>query len=104
MTAWRRLVEEILPDFVDLYNDGPLPGREEQWGLVSDYRVQLMEEMRDWVEAERLQHVIVDWNRRRAAPFLADLGLKQHSSVRALAVSLHELGHIEKKIIHPPGE
>ena len=38
---WQALVEEIVPDFVDPATDGPLPGREEQWGLVTEYRVRL---------------------------------------------------------------
>ncbi len=30
---WKRLVEEIVPDFVDPENGGPLPGREKSWSL-----------------------------------------------------------------------
>ena len=37
---WARLVEEIVPDFVGP-DDLPLPGREEQWSLVTEYRVLL---------------------------------------------------------------
>ena len=92
---WKRLVEEIVPDFVDPATDGPLPGREEEWSLVTEYRVLLAEEARDWSEAERLQRVSVDWVRRRAAPFLDQPGKALDSAarnaVRSLAASLHEL-------------
>ena len=37
---WKRLVEEIVPDFVGA-DDLPLSGREEQWGFVTQYRVRL---------------------------------------------------------------
>jgi hypothetical protein len=55
---WARLVAEIVPEFVDPQTDGPLPGREEAWSLVTDYRVRLAREMRNWPEAERLQRVL----------------------------------------------
>jgi hypothetical protein len=63
---WKGLVEEIVPDFMDPATDGPRPGREDQWSLVTEYCVLLAEEARDWAKAERLQRLRVDWNRRRA--------------------------------------
>src|SRR5208283_1953881 len=63
---WKGLVEEIVPDFVDPASDGPRPGREEDWSLVTEYRVRLARELRDWARAERLQRLRVDWDRRRA--------------------------------------
>ena len=53
--AWRRLVEAVVPDFVDSATDGPLPGREDNWTLVTQYRLDLAREERKWPEAERLQ-------------------------------------------------
>src|SRR5271166_1197397 len=62
--AWRRLVEIVTPDFVDLRTDLPLPGREDQWTLVTDYRVRLAkDDERNLDIAERLQRLSVDWNR-----------------------------------------
>ena len=99
---WRRLVEEIMPDFVDPETEGPLPGREDLWGLVTDYRVQLAEEERRWDEAERLQQICVDWSRQRAAPVLelprASLDRSQRNIVRTLAVGLHEMGEIRREL------
>jgi len=95
---WARLVAEIVPDFVDPASDGPRPGREEEWGLVTEYRVRLAMEARQWAEAERLQHAQVAWTRRRAAPALAAppaaLDAAQKNAIRTLAVSVSELGNI----------
>jgi tetratricopeptide (TPR) repeat protein len=102
---WARLVEEIVPDFVDTATDGPLPGREEDWSLVTQYRVRLAMESRKWREAERLQRVHVDWNRRRAAAALAlppeSLNGVQRNVIRTLAASLHELGQIQRELEQP---
>jgi tetratricopeptide (TPR) repeat protein len=88
---WARLVDEIVPDFVDADTGGPLPGREDQWSLVTEYRVRLAEEARQWEEAERLQRTCVEWDRPRMRP--------EHSnSVRTLAASLHELGEIQREM------
>src|SRR5271157_650077 len=64
---WRKLVEEIVPDFVDPLTDGPLRSRARQdWKLVTEYRVQLAREMRDWEKADRLLRLNADWDRRSA--------------------------------------
>src|ERR1035441_3871279 len=34
-TEWSRLVEEIVPDFIDPTNEGPLPGKEEDYGIAN---------------------------------------------------------------------
>ncbi|HSS50683.1 MAG TPA: CHAT domain-containing protein, partial [Thermoanaerobaculia bacterium] len=99
---WKRLVEEIVPDFVDPKTDGPLPGREERWSLVTEYRVRLAIEERQWAEAERLQTARVDWNRQRAAPALArladELESGERNTIRTLAASLHDLGEIRREL------
>src|SRR5205823_6065724 len=43
---WARLVEEVVPDFIDPADDEPLPGREEDWSVVTGYRVRLAREAR----------------------------------------------------------
>lgn len=95
---WRRLVEEIAPNFVDGATGGPLPGREDEWGLVMEYHVRLAMETMDWAEAERLQQAQVAWFHRRAAPLLAqptgELDAAGRNAIRTLAVSLGMLGHI----------
>ncbi|MDJ0835941.1 MAG: tetratricopeptide repeat protein [Acidobacteriota bacterium] len=98
---WVRLVEEIVPDFVDPETNGPLSGREEKWSLVTQYRVHLAKETRQWKKAEELQKARVEWNRKAAAPFLeADpktLTDAHRNTVRTLMASLHDLGEIQRK-------
>src|ERR1035437_4294082 len=98
---WSRLVEEIVPDFVDPATDGPLPEQEEQWSLVTQYRVRLATNARQWDQAERLQRPRVSWNRRRAAVILAmspqEWTALEKSAVRGLAVSLHGLSEIRRE-------
>jgi tetratricopeptide (TPR) repeat protein len=99
---WKRLVEEIVPDFMDPASGGPLPGREEAWGVVADYQVMLAKEERDWTEAEGLQCRLVDWAREQAAGELA-LGteaLTEGARIRigSLASSLHGLGDIRREL------
>jgi len=103
---WAHLVEEIVPDFVDTATNKPLAGREEQWSLVTEYRVRLARENRQWAEAERLQQVHVEWDRQRAAPFLdkpsADGGnALGRNMIRTLAASLHGLGEIQRECQQP---
>ena len=94
---WGRLVEEIVPDFVGA-DDLPLPGREEQWSLVTQHRVFLAIEERNWAEAERLQRLRVEWERRNAAPLLARppeaLNAGEKNMLRTLATSLNQLSVI----------
>lgn len=100
---WKRLVEEIVPHFVDPENDGSLTGRkEEAWSLVTKYRVLLAREERQWVEAERLQIVHANWSRQRAASALVkpleELESEERNKIRSLSVSLHDLGQIYREI------
>jgi tetratricopeptide (TPR) repeat protein len=99
--AWRRLVSETVPDFVDLTSDGPVSGREDQWSLITDYRVRLAIEDRKWLEAERLQQAHIDWNRQRARSALAAapdrLDATQRNAIRSLGGSIMVLGDIQRK-------
>jgi tetratricopeptide (TPR) repeat protein len=102
---WARLVEEIVPNFVDPDTDGPLPGWEEEWGLVTEYRVRLAREARQWAEAERLQRASVERNRQRVALALAlspeVLDAAGRNAIQTLGASLHELGEIQREQGNP---
>ncbi len=102
---WRRLVEEIVPDFVDPETEGPLPGREDDWSLVTEYRVRLALKERQRAQAERLQNVLVDWCRRRVAPALArpagELENGDRNAVRTLAAIILQLGQIRRELGRP---
>ena len=96
--AKRRLVEEVLPSVIDPATDGPLPGYEDAWGLITDYRVRLARDERNSGEAERLTRMQVTWSRRRAEAALKVKpeiwNQKQKHDIRNPAVSLELLGLI----------
>lgn len=95
---WARLVGQIVSDFVDATTDGPVAGREEQWGLVTEYRVELAIRANDLIGAEQLQLQRIRWDRERAARALRlpddSLNDRQRNLVQALRVSLLRLGDI----------
>jgi tetratricopeptide (TPR) repeat protein len=99
---WARLVEEIVPDFVDPATDGPLPGREDDWRPVTEYRVLLAEGAREWEKAERLQRMTVERDRERASSALEirpeKLDHHQRHTTRTLCGSIHELGEIRREL------
>ena len=103
--AWAGLVAEITPDFVDPATDGPLPGREEQWSFVTQYRVLLAHETRRWPEAERLQRVCVEWDRQRASASLAlpagALDAAGRNAIRSLAVAVGQMAGILREQAKP---
>jgi tetratricopeptide (TPR) repeat protein len=96
---WARLVDELTPDLVDPGTDGPWPDREEQWILLTEYRVQLAwEHQQDYATAERLQRVHVAWSRERATAALATqpeaLNPMQRLELRTLRVGVLQLGNL----------
>ena len=101
LAEWSCLVEEIVPDFVDPANEGPLPGKEEEWNFVAHYRVRLASEARRWEEAERLQGMHVAWNRRRVAATLTKppqvWDAAEKASVLRLAASLEEQADTQRQ-------
>jgi tetratricopeptide (TPR) repeat protein len=94
-------VDDVVPDFVDPASDGPLAGREEQWSLVTEYRVRLAMDERNWAEAERLLRVRVDWDRQRAQPALTAApdrrDAKQRHAIDMLGTSLQLLAYIQRE-------
>lgn len=102
---WIRLVHEVVNTFVDPVSDGPLAGREEEWSIVTDYRVDLAKHVRQLDEARRLQNLRVVWAREQAADLLtldpAELDGEQRNRIRSLAAILHELGEIERELGAP---
>jgi tetratricopeptide (TPR) repeat protein len=99
---WAKLVEEIVPDFVDTATDKPLVGREELWTLVSGYRLHLFREKRQWNKAEQLSQVLVEQDRQNAAPFLDNPSVgKGRNVIRTLAAALHGLGQIQRECQQP---
>jgi tetratricopeptide (TPR) repeat protein len=98
---WSRLVEEIVPDFVDPATNGPLPRKEAEWTLVTEYRVRLAQQARDWGKAQGLQDMRVDWDRQRNGVILArpqqSWTTSEKRSVRTLAASLQNGADIQRE-------
>jgi len=97
-SEWARLVAAITPDFTDPATGSPLPGREQHWGIITDYRARLAEHARDWPAATTLQDALTAWYRDRAAEALAapaaSLTPDQRTQIRNLGVALTYLGSI----------
>ena len=98
-SEWRRLVDEIVPAFIDPTSDGSLPGREVQWAMVTTYRIALLREERQWAAAAKLQELSVDYARQQAAPLLAlslaQLNTGQYNTLYSLVASLNALGLLQ---------
>jgi tetratricopeptide (TPR) repeat protein len=97
-SEWARLVAAITPDFTDPATDGPLPGREQQWSMVTSYRVRLARKARDWPAATTLLNAVIAWDRSRSAEALelpaTSLTALQRSWIRDFIVDLSDLGNL----------
>ena len=98
---WARLVAAVTPDFADPATGGPLSGHEDQWKVITGYRVRLAWQARDWPAATTLQNTLIAWLRDQAAGALAapvaTLTARQRSQIRNLGVALNELGVILRR-------
>jgi tetratricopeptide (TPR) repeat protein len=95
---WALLVTAVTPDFTDPGTGGPLPGRDEQWSIVTSYRMQVALKVRDWPAATAPQAALIAWARDQAAVALAtpadSLTPVQRVQISNLAASLNQLGNI----------
>ena len=93
-----RLINEIVPEFVDDATGTPLPGKEDYWTIIVQYQVRLLRQALQWTEAERLQQACVDWDyertaRARAKP-IAELSRTEREGIKNLIASIQDLAHI----------
>jgi tetratricopeptide (TPR) repeat protein len=95
---WGRLVAAITPDVTDAATGDPLPGREEQWFIVTNYRAKLARAARDWPAATTLQSARVGWSRGQAEAALAApdpaLARDDRWAIENLAGALGSLGDV----------
>lgn len=95
---WQHLVNELVPALTDPADGGPVPGREEEWGLLTDYRIRLALQARAWATAHRLAEAQVALKRKRAADALTTppekLNEFQHTRILNLATALQMLGSV----------
>ncbi|MFZ1218229.1 MAG: CHAT domain-containing protein [Chthoniobacterales bacterium] len=102
MSEWARLVEEIRFDFCTADNE-PIPGREDQYSVVMEYRVALAKDHEfDLARAAALQEKCVRFDRHQAAaalalPVDAPLDGDQNNWLQTLAKSLGTLGQIRRE-------
>ncbi len=102
---WQRLVDELTPDLTDPATGAPIPGREQQWAILTSYRVRIAREARDWPAAQHLQEAVIAWDRQQAAGLLTlppeTLSEDQRNTVRNLVVDIQDLGHILREQDQP---
>jgi tetratricopeptide (TPR) repeat protein len=102
---WMWLINKIVPDFIDLANDGPLPGCEDDWSLITGYRTGLAIDTGDLAEAERLQTLNINWTRQLAMTALTvepkTMNSNQRYAIKRLAGLLLELGRIQRRCEKP---
>ena len=93
--GWQALVDEAIP-LVTAADDAPRPGREEEWGVVMGYRVELAEQRHDGAEVLRLLRQGIEVQRPQAPRLRArpaeDLDWDERNTLRSLAGSLQKLG------------
>jgi tetratricopeptide (TPR) repeat protein len=93
-----RVIDAVMPDFVEPTSDAALPGRENFWITIQGYRADLLTHQHRLNEAERLQLEIV----RRGREFLTrpdDPGTAPAESSRsAFAACLQQLALIQRDL------
>jgi len=98
-TEWARLVENIIPAYC-LGDDTPVPGREEEYTFVMDYRIRLFRRQEHNLNrAAALQTKRLEWDRRCASSALdvpenVQLNALECQRIRNLAMSIGTLGQI----------
>lgn len=96
---WLRLVAEITPDYCTP-DDVPIPGREEGYSIVMEYRVDLARyHDRDLPRAAVLQERRIAYDRQQVAPTLSlpidvPLDTEQCNRIRSFGASVFTLGQI----------
>jgi tetratricopeptide (TPR) repeat protein len=98
---WKRLVEEVVPDFVDKH-DIPLAARSESDVLfIFKWRFFIAMEERQHSHAEALIIKIIEFHRSLSSNILSTpiekLTNSDKSSLRELAVSIEQLGHLQRE-------
>jgi tetratricopeptide (TPR) repeat protein len=106
---WRRLVDELIPTLTNP-DGGPRPGLEEEWSILTEYRVSFAQAAREWTTARQLLDARIAWSREQAAAALDvppdQLSDLQRNQIRSLVAALHELGEIlreqeDPSCVHP---
>lgn len=101
-SEWKRLIDEIVPFFVDQKTNGPLHGREEEWIVVESHRVELIYRSREWDEAIKLKKKSIEWLREKARPALDadpdEIDEEAKRDIRNYIVSIVDLAQIQMEM------
>src|ERR1019366_5903467 len=94
MRSRMRLVDELAQVTVDPATSGPLPGREDEWAMLADYRAEIAQQDRDWPTMEQILHESVNWHREQASPALAaSADDRDRSNIDSLAAAILKLAN-----------
>jgi tetratricopeptide (TPR) repeat protein len=95
-SLWKKLVEDIIPLFVDGRNGGPLPDHEDEWSFVTSWRVELARKQDSWEEAKHLLQLLLDRERSKCMPLLSrpegELSPEQVHAIKNLVIHENDLG------------
>jgi tetratricopeptide (TPR) repeat protein len=95
---WERLIRDTAPNFIDPATNRPLTGRELAWSFIVKWQVDIARRYRRYDEAERLQRLRVDFDRKTCAEYLArefkSLKPSEVERLHSFAVSTDLLGTI----------
>lgn len=103
-TEWARLVAEIDSNFRNPETDGPLPGLEDHWVIVTEYKANIAREKRELHDAERLLQLLVKWHRQHTGVLFkgstTELNPVARNAIRGFGAALQQLG----VLLHMQGE
>jgi tetratricopeptide (TPR) repeat protein len=101
-SEWKRLVEEIVPYFMDSNTYKPKSDFDELWSLVIGYKIRLARQSQQLEEALSLQEMLLKCDKFRAEAFLdkipKNLEVKSLNIVRNYIVSIEALGRIQENM------
>ena len=95
-SEWKRLVEEVIQDFIGSDNL-PIAGFEEQWKYFVRKRIMFAVEAKDWRVAESIQKTVVKYARDSILMTVNQAENSTKSNVHFLARSLHDLAEIQRE-------
>ena len=95
---WAQLVDELVPALVEPATGGPLADLYDEWAQLTEYRIGIARDRRDWATAERLQRTLLarytDWAAAALDAGPGQLSDADRRMVRGVAVAEAELGRI----------
>jgi tetratricopeptide (TPR) repeat protein len=102
---WRRLVDDLVPALVDAASGGPRTGHDNEWAQLTEYRIAIAKDGRDWATAEHLQRGLLahvsDWADTALAAGPSHLAGTERRGIRDVAAAQANLGLILREEQNP---